>query len=83
VDKINTAAASIKRNMSLAIGGLLSDQEVWEVAAFMNRPGRPQDPRHEGDLAATTEQFHAGRFDYSDKRKSADGQLLGERPAGN
>lgn len=33
-----------------------------------------------GDLAATTKRFHASRFDYYGKRRSADGLLLGERP---
>lgn len=51
------------------------------MAAFMNSHERPQDPRHQGDLGATTSQFHSGRFDYYGKRPDSDGQLLGERPA--
>jgi thiosulfate dehydrogenase len=81
--KIDTAAAFIKHNMPLGIVGSLSDQEAWDVAAFMNSQERPQDPRYEGDLAATTEQFHAGKFDYYGKRKTPEGHLLGERPAGD
>jgi hypothetical protein len=51
------------------------------VAAFMDAHERPQDPRYKGDLAATTKRFHASRFDYYGKRRSADGLLLGKRPA--
>jgi thiosulfate dehydrogenase len=68
-------------NMPLGLWDTLSDQEAWDVAAFMNAHERPQDPRFEDDLAATTERFHASRFDYYGKRRSADGSLLGERPA--
>jgi len=80
--RIDTAAAFIKHNMPLGLGGSLSDQEAWDVAAFMNSHERPQDPRYRGDLAATAEQFHDGKFDYYGKWKTADGRLLGEAPAG-
>jgi len=79
--KIDTAAAFIKHNMPLGMPDSLSDQEAWDVAAFMNSHERPQDPRHKGDLAATTKQFHGGKFDYYGTRKTAEGRLLGEQPA--
>lgn len=79
--KIDTAAAFVKHNMPLGMGDTVTDQEAWDVAAFMNSQERPQDPRHQGDLAATRSQFHRGKFDYYGTRRSADGQLLGERPA--
>ena len=47
----------------------------------MNSRERPRDPRDKGDLAATTEQFHGGKFDYYGKRKGANGKLLGESSA--
>jgi thiosulfate dehydrogenase len=56
----------------------LSDQEAWDVAAYMNSHERPQDPRHDGDLKATTEQFHGGKFDYYGKRRNLEGRLLWE-----
>ncbi|MCM0990130.1 c-type cytochrome, partial [Klebsiella pneumoniae] len=43
--RINTAAAFIKENMPLGKGGTLSDEDAWNVAAFMNSHERPQDPR--------------------------------------
>jgi thiosulfate dehydrogenase len=79
--KIDTAAAFIKHNMPLGLPDSLSDQEAWDVAAFMNSHERPQDPRHNGDLKSTTEQFHGGKFDYYGKRKTVEGHLLGEQPA--
>lgn len=68
--------------MPLGLRDTLSDQEAWDLAAYMNSHERTQYPRYQGDLAATAEQFHASKIDYYGKRKSADGHLLGERPAG-
>ena len=79
--KIDAAAAFIKHNMPLGLGDSLSDQDAWDLSAFMNSHERPQDPRHQGDLAATKEQFHGSKFDYYGKLKTADGYLLGEQPA--
>lgn len=76
--KINTAAAYVKANMPLGNFLTVSDQEAWDVAAFMNAHERPQDPRYAGDLAETAEQFHASKYSYYGKRKAADGTLLGE-----
>jgi mono/diheme cytochrome c family protein len=76
--RIDTAVAFVKHNMPLGLAESLSDQEAWDVAAFMNSHERPQDPRYTGDLAATAAQFHASKFDYYN-RKSPDGYLLGER----
>ncbi len=78
---VDVAAAFIKHNMPLGLANTLNDQDAWDVASFMNSHERPQDPRFQGDLAATTELFHANKFDYYGKRKSEQGYLLGERPA--
>ncbi|MFY9975713.1 MAG: c-type cytochrome, partial [Chromatiaceae bacterium] len=79
--RIDTAAAFIKHNMPLGLNESLSDQESWDLAAFINSHERPQDPRYQGDLAATTKEFHGGKFDYYGRREGPDGSLLGERPA--
>lgn len=58
--RINTAAAFIKENMPLGKGRTLSDDEAWNVAAFMNSHERPQDPRLiDGSIAKTREKYHA------------------------
>ncbi len=58
--RINTAASFIKANMPLGKGNTLSDQQAWDVAAFMNSHERPQDPRLvDGDVEKTRVKFHA------------------------
>ena len=58
--RINTAASFIKHNMPLGKGGSLSDQQAWDVAAFVNSHERPQDPRLvEGSIEKTRVKFHA------------------------
>jgi thiosulfate dehydrogenase len=44
----------------------------------MNSQERPQDPRFNGDLAETTQAFHASKYDYYGKLKKPDGRLLGD-----
>ena len=72
--RINTAAGFIKGNMPLGHGGSLSDQEAWDVAAFMNSHERPQDPRFEGDVNATRERFHQHPGFYG---RELNGKILG------
>ncbi|MDO9342759.1 MAG: c-type cytochrome [Pseudomonas sp.] len=58
--RINTAASFIKHNMPLGKGGSLSDQQAWDVAAYVNSHERPQDPRLvEGSVEKTRVKFHA------------------------
>ncbi len=42
---VETAAAFIKANMPLGQPDTLTDQEAWDVAAFINSKPRPPDPR--------------------------------------
>jgi thiosulfate dehydrogenase len=59
--RINTAAGFIQHNMPLGKGETLSDQEAWDVAAFINAHERPQDPRLiKGDIEVTRKRFHEG-----------------------
>ena len=58
--RINTAASFIKHNMPLGKPGSLSDQQAWDVAAWINRHERPQDPRLvDGSVEKTRLKFHA------------------------
>ena len=58
--RINTAASFIKHNMPLGKGGSLSDQQAWDVAAYVNSHERPQDPRLvDGSVEKTRVKFHA------------------------
>lgn len=56
--EIDKAAAFIKANMPLGLGNSLSDQEAWDVAAFIDSHERPQDPRFTGNVAETRKKFH-------------------------
>lgn len=58
--RINTAASFIKYNMPLGKGGSLTDQQAWDVAAYVNSHERPQDPRLvDGSVEKTRVKFHA------------------------
>jgi len=59
--RIDTAAGFIQHNMPLGQGDTLSDQEAWDVAAFVDSHERPQDPRLiDGDTEKTRIKFHEG-----------------------
>lgn len=72
---IQNAAAFIKANMPLGLGGTLSDQDAWDVAAFMNSHERPQDPRFKGSVAETRKQYH--NEPTSMYGKTVNGHVLG------
>ncbi len=58
IGSVNNAAAFIKSNMPLGLGGSLGDQDAWDVAQFVDSHERPQDPRYTGDVADTRAKFH-------------------------
>lgn len=45
MSRVETAVGFIKANMPLGRGNTLSDQDAWDVSAFMNSHERPADPR--------------------------------------
>lgn len=58
--RINTAASFIQHNMPLGKPSTLSDQQAWDVAAFINSRERPQDPRLvDGSIEKTRLKYHA------------------------
>jgi len=57
---IKNAAGFIKANMPFSQGATLSDQEAWDVAAFVDSHERPQDPRFTGSVAGTRQKYHDG-----------------------
>lgn len=74
--RVNTAAQFIKAAMPFGLGGSLSDQDAWDVAAFVDSHPRPQDPRFKGDAEATRNAFH-GKHAYGFYGRVVDGKLLG------
>ena len=73
---ISNAANFVAANMPLSRGHTLSDQEAWDVAAFVDSHERPQDPRFTGSVAQTREKFHNSAM--SMYGKTVNGVLLGE-----
>jgi thiosulfate dehydrogenase len=76
--EMDKAAAFIKANMPLGRGGMLSDQQAWDVAMFVDAHERPQDPRYNGDVAATRKAFHDTPMSLYGMR--VNGRLLGSSP---
>ena len=72
---IHNAAGFIKANMPLSKGSSLSDQEAWDVAAFIDSQPRPQDPRFTGSVEDTRLKFH--NVVDSMYGRSANGVILG------
>jgi thiosulfate dehydrogenase len=72
--RVNTAADFIKANMPLGQSGTLTDQQAWDVAAYINSHERPPDPRSNSSLAKTDETFHEHQCLYGEE---ADGEPLG------
>jgi thiosulfate dehydrogenase len=59
--RIDTAAGFIQHNMPLGRGDTLSNQDAWDVAAFVDSHERPQDPRLvDGDIEKTRVKYHEG-----------------------
>lgn len=75
--RVNTAATFIYENMPLGKAVQLKPQEAWDVAAYINSRERPQDPRFEGDVAATAKQYHAD--DDGFYGKEVEGEILGTK----
>ena len=73
---LKNAAGFIKANMPLSQGNTLTDQEAWDVAAFMNSHERPQDPRFQGSVADTRNKYHDSPDDMYGR--TVNGQVLGQ-----
>lgn len=72
---IQNAAAFIGPNMPQDKPGSLTNQQAWDVAAYIDSQLRPQDPRYAGSAAATRTRFHSsGQSAYG---TVVDGVLLG------
>jgi thiosulfate dehydrogenase len=73
---IQNAAAFIRANMPLGMGGSLTVQQAWDVATFVDSQVRPQDPRFDGDVARTRRNFQNSPF--SAYGTIVNGVLLGD-----
>lgn len=76
--QVDKAAFFIKANMPLGKPNSLTEQQAWDVAAYINSHERPQDPRFTGNLKETQQKFHKKHKDYYGRLKTPEGKLLGE-----
>ena len=53
----------------------LTDQQAWDVAAWIDSQERPKDPRQKGSVADNAKAFH--NKEQSFYGKTVDGHLLG------
>lgn len=74
--RIDTAAAFIKNNMPLSQPGSLTDQEAWDVAAFVDSHERPKDPRQTGTIEENRLANHDG--DETLYGQAVEGVVLGQ-----
>jgi len=74
--QVDRAAGFIKTSMPYGAGGTLSDQDAWDVAAYVNSRPRPQDPRFTESVEKTRELYH-GDHEYDYYGREVDGLLLG------
>lgn len=72
--EVSSAAAFIKANMPYGQGNTLTDQQAWDVAAFVDSRERPRDPRQTGTVRDARARFHKSGDYYG---QTLSGHLLG------
>jgi thiosulfate dehydrogenase len=78
--RVDLAAGFIKANMPFDKPGTLSDQDAWDVAAFIDSHERPRDPRQKGSVADNAKANFAGQKSYYGTMVG--GKLLGTGVSG-
>ncbi len=73
--RIDTAAGFIKANMPLGKPFSLTDQEAWDVAAYLDSHERPKDPRQTATLEEARMEFHKGEESFYGK--DVNGRIVG------
>ena len=64
---IASAAGFIKANMPYGQGNTLSDQQAWDVAAYVDSREHPRDPRQTGSVDAARKAYHANGDFYGQR----------------
>ena len=73
--KVANAAGFIKVNMPFGQGNTLSDQQAWDVAAYIDSRERPRDPRQKGSIEQARKRFHKDGDYYG---QTVSGDMLGD-----
>ena len=62
--RVDLAAGFIKSNMPFDQPRTLSDQDAWDVAAFIDSHERPKDPRQTGSVADNAKANFSGQKSF-------------------
>ena len=73
---VDNAAAFVLANMPHGAAGTLSEQQAWDVAAWIDSQPRPQDPRFTDSVEKTRELYHKSHA-YEYYGETVDGLTLG------
>ncbi len=73
--RVDLAAGFIKANMPFGQSNTLTDDEAWDVAAFVDSHERPKDPRQTGTVAENAKANFSGQKSYYGQ--TVGGHLLG------
>lgn len=73
--RVDLAAGFIQANMPFDQPGTLTDQEAWDVAAYVDQHERPKDPRQTGSVAENAKANFDGQKTYYGQ--TVDGVLIG------
>ncbi len=73
---VDNAAAFVYANMPHGAMGTLTEQQAWDVAAWIDSQPRPQDPRFTESVEKTRELYHK-RHAYEYYGETVDGMTLG------
>lgn len=73
---VDNAAAYVYANMPHGAAGSLTQQQAWDVAAWINSQPRPQDPRFSESVEKTRELYHK-QHAYEFYGQTVDGITIG------
>jgi thiosulfate dehydrogenase len=73
--RVDLAAGFIRANMPFDKPGTLTDDQAWDVAAFIDSHERPKDPRQTGSVADNAKANFTGQKSYYGT--TLDGKVLG------
>lgn len=78
IARVFTLASFTKHNMPLGQPNILSDQDAWDIAQYIDSQERPQDPRYTGDIAETRAKYLDTFHKHTMYGTELDGKILGD-----
>lgn len=78
IARVFTLASFTKHNMPLGQPHLVSEQEAWDIAQYINSQERPQDPRYTGNAQETRAKYLDTFHKHSLYGLEVNGKILGD-----